>query len=89
MKYRIIERGDGKFKVQSRVHWWGKWEDEYNYSEDYPGFNSFVESPMTDDWRDRVFSSVDLAQSKIKKLRDERQAEQLKKQFKVVEEVEV
>lgn len=93
MKYRIIERGDGKFKVQSKAHWLDKWKDEYLNSEDYPdSLKKYSEWEQSQQYKDRweqVFSNIELAQEKIKNITEKKNIEKLKKQFKVIEEVEV
>lgn len=86
MKYRIIQRGDGKFLVQEKVGFFS-WRNIYVRRDDFP---DDINSTTYDyDWINGVYPTIEIAKAKIQKLVDEKKAEQMKKQFKVIEEVEV
>lgn len=100
MRFRIVKRGDGKFKVQSHDEgFFSKWGEVFNYSEDYPLYhdyqnqkitlNDWYESSQSADNRENVFGTLELAQAKMQKCIDDETQKILKQQIEVIEEVEV
>jgi hypothetical protein len=92
MKYRIIERGDGKFIVEKEkiIKKFFKdeiyWEHVSTQCEDYPEVRS-IEDRM--DNYNSVFSTLDLAQKKMRRLIECTKLKELRKTFKIIEECEV
>lgn len=89
MKYRIIQRGDGKFQVQYK-HSRNDWRHVEVHHFDYPyDLDNWRESSHYDDYLERVYSSLELAQAKLNKIIEATKKEELKKKITVIEEVSV
>lgn len=100
MKFRIVKRGDGKFKVQSHDEgFFSKWKDVHTLVEDYSDWlevkkgevslQDWYESCEYKDFYDDVFSTLELAQAKMQKCIDDETQKILKQQIEIIEEVEV
>lgn len=95
MKYRIIQRGDGKFIVEEssiKKHYIKKneiiWTHCVSSYDDYPEENENWLIHKKDCY-DSVFCTLELAQKKVKTLIENKKLQDLKKIYKVIEEREV
>lgn len=103
MKFRIIQRVDGKYKVQRKLWIFGAWQDVFIWVSDYQT-NGRIEnwegSSQREDYQKGVFGDIELAKNKVKELMKDFQDDvekcrlleadkKLQKQFKVIEEIEV
>ena len=85
MKYRIIENGLGKFKVQKKVNWSNLWNDVYLEGCDYPDITEkYKESKHYNDYENQVFGDLDLATKKLDRLIAEEKKKKLEDTFKVI-----
>lgn len=97
MKYRIIQRGDGKFQVQRKETWSDDWSYVYCSKDDYVSedmsYQEWENSNHYKDRQDHVLSTLELAQSKLNKIVDEetreKNKEKMMKKFKLIKTVKV
>lgn len=90
MKFRIIERGDGKFLVEEQHRVRGVFKDQISWmhvitcTDDYPR-----EEYDKEDHFNALFSTLELAEKKIKSLIEYEKLKTIKDTRKVIKEVEV
>ena len=102
MKYRIIQRGDGKYKVQMKRTFFLPWENVYCYGNDYSSYNGFgfEKNIEYEDRKMHVFSDLELAKAKIQseikyrkdrddEIKQQKEKDRMLKKHKVIEVVEV
>jgi hypothetical protein len=93
MKYRIIQRGDGKYKVQAKDKRSDTWNDVDCHCDDYVSFNPedilLIRGVDRNDYCNGVFSKLSDAERKVESLIQEFKLEESRKSFNVIKECEV